>query len=73
MGAADAPDSVVLVHGVGSSCHIWDLVGPLLGRRSLRVLALDQRGHDESDQPDSGYDFPSVVAGLDGSWMPSAW
>jgi pimeloyl-ACP methyl ester carboxylesterase len=65
-GAADASASVVLVHGLGSSCHIWDLVGPLLAERSVRVLALDQRGHGESDQPDAGYDFPSVVADLEG-------
>src|SRR5438309_2317360 len=65
-GDPTAPGMVVLVHGVGSSCHIWDLTGPRLAEQSLRVLALDQRGHGESDQPDSGYDFPSVVADLKG-------
>jgi pimeloyl-ACP methyl ester carboxylesterase len=30
------------------------------------VVALDQRGHGESDQPDSGYDFRSVVGDLAG-------
>jgi pimeloyl-ACP methyl ester carboxylesterase len=56
---------VVLVHGVGSSSHIWDLTGPLLAKRlGARVVALDQRGHGESEQPSSGYDFPSVVADL---------
>jgi pimeloyl-ACP methyl ester carboxylesterase len=65
-GPPSATGTVVLVHGVGSSCHIWDLTGPLLSERSLRVLALDQRGHGESDQPDSGYDFASVVADLAG-------
>src|SRR6266852_2072148 len=65
-GEPSASGTVVLVHGVGSSCHIWDLTGPLLAERSLRVVALDQRGHGESDQPESGYDFPSVVADLAG-------
>jgi pimeloyl-ACP methyl ester carboxylesterase len=65
-GAADAPGVVVLVHGLGSSCHIWDLTAPALAEQSLRVIALDQRGHGQSDQPASGYDFPSVVADLDG-------
>jgi pimeloyl-ACP methyl ester carboxylesterase len=32
----------------------------------MRVVALDQRGHGESDQPDGGYDFASVVGDLDG-------
>src|SRR5579859_5725919 len=61
-----ASGTVVLVHGVGSSCHIWDLTGPLLADRSLRAIALDQRGHGQSDQPPSGYDFPSIVADLAG-------
>jgi pimeloyl-ACP methyl ester carboxylesterase len=65
-GPPDATTSVVLVHGLGSSCHIWDLVGPQLGDQSLRVVAIDQRGHGESDQPNSGYDFESVVADLAG-------
>jgi pimeloyl-ACP methyl ester carboxylesterase len=65
-GPADAQTGVVLVHGLGSSCHIWDLVAPRLAERSLRVLALDQRGHGESDQPDTGYDFASVVDDLAG-------
>ena len=93
-GPADAQAGIVLVHGLGSSCHIWDFVAPLLAEPSppadgtrldgtpvdgtsprrtsqglspgqgLRVVALDQRGHGQSDQPDSGYDFASVVADL---------
>ncbi len=63
---SEAAATVVLVHGLGSSCHIWDLVGPLLAERSNYVVALDQRGHGESDQPDTGYDFESIVADLDG-------
>jgi pimeloyl-ACP methyl ester carboxylesterase len=65
-GSRSAARTAVLVHGVGSSCHIWDLTAPLLADESLRVVALDQRGHGESDQPASGYDFPSVVADLAG-------
>ena len=54
---------VVLLHGVASTSRIWSLVGPLLGR-PFRVLALDQRGHGESEAPDDGYDFPTVVGDL---------
>jgi pimeloyl-ACP methyl ester carboxylesterase len=57
--------TLVLVHGLSSNCHIWDLVAPTLATRH-RVLALDQRGHGESDQPESGYDFPSIVTDLAG-------
>jgi pimeloyl-ACP methyl ester carboxylesterase len=64
-GSASLGSSVVLVHGVGSSSHIWDLTGPLLAEHlGARVVALDQRGHGESEQPSSGYDFPSVVDDL---------
>src|SRR5260370_41931725 len=63
--SASADSSIVLVHGVGSTSHIWDLTGPLLAERSgARVVALDQRGHGESEQPASGYDFSSVVDDL---------
>jgi pimeloyl-ACP methyl ester carboxylesterase len=65
-GPADAQSGVVLVHGLGSSSHIWDFVAPILAEGELRVVALDQRGHGESDQPDTGYDFASVVGDLAG-------
>jgi pimeloyl-ACP methyl ester carboxylesterase len=65
-GQADSVAGIVLVHGLGSSSHIWDLVAPILAEQSLRVVALDQRGHGQSDQPDAGYDFESVVADLAG-------
>lgn len=65
-GPHDARAGIVLVHGLGSSSHIWDQVAPILAGQSLRVVALDQRGHGESDQPDAGYDFDSVVADLAG-------
>ncbi len=65
-GPSDAVASVVLVHGLGSNSHIWDLVGPSVGADGFRVVAPDQRGHGESDQPNQGYDFGSVVADLAG-------
>jgi pimeloyl-ACP methyl ester carboxylesterase len=65
-GPPNASATAVLVHGVGSGSHIWDLTAPLVAQHSLRVVAVDQRGHGESEQPDSGYDFTSVVADLRG-------
>jgi len=46
-GAPDAP-AVVLLHGGHQSAHSWDLVSLHLARR-YRVLALDQRGHGDSE------------------------
>src|SRR5579884_3850706 len=56
---------IVLLHGLASSSHIWDLVAPLLASQ-FRVIAVDERGHGESDKPDSGYDLSTFVADLRG-------
>lgn len=55
---------VVLLHGLASQAHILDLVAPQLSE-SLRVIAIDQRGHGLSDKPDAGYDFASITHDLD--------
>lgn len=51
---------VLLLHGLASTCRIWDMVAPRLAR-SFRVLGLDLRGHGLSQQPDEGYDLPTVA------------
>jgi len=57
-------DWLVLLHGLASQAHIWDLVAPQLIDR-FRVVAVDQRGHGLSDKPDGGYDFATVSSDLD--------
>ena len=52
---------LLLLHGLASTCHIWDLMVPYLGD-GLRVVALDQRGHGETEKPETGYDFGQFVA-----------
>src|SRR3972149_4540541 len=59
-GEGDAP-GVLLLHGLASSSHIWDLVAPRLAP-ALRVVAYDQRGHGRSGKPSSGYGFERVTA-----------
>lgn len=46
-GAADAPP-VLLLHGGNQSAHSWDLVSLSLADR-FHVLALDQRGHGDTE------------------------
>src|SRR6266852_3389161 len=53
---------ILLLHGLASAARIWDLVAPLLAARGYIVTALDQRGHGESDKPDTGYDFATILA-----------
>ena len=50
---------IVLLHGLASTCHIWDMVAPILAEDNA-VIALDQRGHGVSAKPDDGYDFATV-------------
>lgn len=53
---------MLLLHGLASSAHIWNLVAPQLAAHGYMVTALDQRGHGESEKPDSGYDFATIIA-----------
>lgn len=52
---------LVLLHGLASGSHIWNLVAPLLAEHGYSVTALDQRGHGESDKPASGYDYETII------------
>lgn len=63
-GSVEQPP-LVLLHGLASTGHMFDLIAPTLAER-WHVIAPDQRGHGESDKPDSGYDFESVAGDLDG-------
>jgi len=52
---------LLLLHGLASQCSIWDLVAPYLVEGGTRVVALDQRGHGQSDKPSDGYDFDAIA------------
>ena len=53
---------VLLAHGLASSSHIWDLVGPRLAAAGIRAVAYDQRGHGRSGKPSFGYGFERTTA-----------
>jgi len=53
---------LILLHGLASSCRIWDFTAPLLSER-FHTFALDQRGHGLSDKPGS-YTFAEVTGDL---------
>ena len=55
---AGAP--VVALHGLASSSHWYDLVIPHL-MDSFRFIALDQRAHGKTDQPETGYDWRTLA------------
>jgi pimeloyl-ACP methyl ester carboxylesterase len=52
---------VIALHGLASSAHWYDLVAPHLSQRH-RVIAPDQRGHGQTTQATSGYDWQTLVS-----------
>lgn len=72
---------VLLLHGLASQRRFWNLVVPHLvaGRNAagpgagLPVLAIDQRGHGDSDRPESGYELTTVAADLSSALDALGW
>lgn len=60
-GPGGAP-AFVMVHGLSSNARLWDGVGEYLAARGFGSVAIDLRGHGESDRPEGGYDFATVSA-----------
>ncbi len=59
-----AGQDIVLVHGLASNARTWDLVAQGLSAAGHHVVSIDQRGHGQSDKPDTGYGFEDVTADL---------
>src|SRR5579859_628269 len=65
-GAPAAATALVLIHGITSSSLSWVRVAPRLAA-GRRVIAVDLKGHGDSDRPATGYrlaDQADEVAGL---------
>lgn len=62
-GAAAQPP-LLLLHGFGNEAHIWDLFAPLVAQR-YHVVALDSRGHGDSDHA-ADYGDEQNVADFEG-------
>ena len=54
-------EPIILLHGYTDSSVSYSTVLPLLDRK-YRVYVLDQRGHGESDRPDTGYALQHFAA-----------
>ena len=54
---------LLLVHGYGDSSFSYSRVLPLLDKR-YRIVIPDQRGHGETDKPESGYEMRDFSADL---------
>jgi pimeloyl-ACP methyl ester carboxylesterase len=64
VGDPQSKDVLVLLPGLSDSWRSWESVLPRLPA-SLRVIAVSQRGHGESDKPDAGYSVRDYAGDLD--------
>ncbi len=65
-GNTDQTEAIVLIHGITSSSLSWIRVAPALAENA-RVIAVDLKGHGDSERPASGYRLTNQadeVAGL---------
>ncbi|MFC8383866.1 alpha/beta fold hydrolase [Nocardia sp. NPDC056952] len=63
-GAQDGP-LVVMLHGGGQNRHSWKRTGRALAAAGMRVVAVDARGHGDSDwSPEADYSRTVMVADL---------
>lgn len=51
---------LVLLHGLGATADTWRLVAHYLWRHHP-IIAFDQRGHGQSEQPEEGYDLTTMA------------
>lgn len=58
-GPPEAP-AILMLHGLSDSSFSFSRILPLIPPQ-FQALALDARGHGESDRPASGYDLPTLA------------
>lgn len=63
--SADFDKTILLMHGGGQTRHSWKNTGQILARRGAEVIALDSRGHGDSDW-DPARDYSLQAQNRDG-------
>jgi pimeloyl-ACP methyl ester carboxylesterase len=56
-------EPLLLLHGTGLLARLWDELAPHFARR-YHVLALDRRGHGDSEKPPAGYQLHDFAGDL---------
>ncbi len=60
---ADSGPTILLLHGGGQNRHSWKNTGQILAARGKHVIALDSRGHGDSDySPAADYSVETLSA-----------
>ncbi len=62
-GGRAAGPPLILIHATGFLAALWRPIAERLAGR-FRVIAMDQRGHGDSDKPLNGYRFETFAADL---------
>ncbi|GAB7068799.1 alpha/beta hydrolase [Mycobacterium hodleri] len=63
VGTADGRPSILMLHGGGQNRHSWKNTGQVLADGGFHVVALDSRGHGDSDRsPTADYSVDSLCA-----------
>lgn len=53
---------VLLIHGLASNCRTWEATAARLQELGHPVVAVDLRGHGQSEKTDYGFDFMTLSA-----------
>ena len=57
--------TVLMLHGGGQNRHSWKNTGQILADRGMHVVALDSRGHGDSDRsPTASYDVETLSSDI---------
>lgn len=60
---ADGPPAILLLHGGGQNRFSWHKTGQILADQGYHVVAIDTRGHGDSDRaPDADYAIETLTA-----------
>jgi pimeloyl-ACP methyl ester carboxylesterase len=60
---ADGRPTILMLHGGGQNRFSWKNTGQVLADEGFHVVALDSRGHGDSDRsPDADYDIETLTA-----------
>ena len=55
--------TILMLHGGGQNRHSWKKTGQILADEGLHVVAVDTRGHGDSDRaPDADYSVDALTA-----------
>ncbi|MGK7913046.1 MAG: alpha/beta fold hydrolase [Synechococcus sp.] len=67
-----AGDPVLLLHGLGDTALVWSSLGETLASE-FHVIAPDMRGHGNSEKPDHGYEFLTLIDDLEALMDAHGW